>query len=232
MKRFLYVSDVHIPYDDTGAVNKLMAAISKDKFDTIILGGDIIDFYKTSSFSKDPLTPHSLQSEIDHTLIFFNELRRVAGKKVKIYWLEGNHEERLTKYLRRNASELIGLRSLEMEALFNLDRFNIRYVKDTEVLAIDNWVFRHGHEMGSGSIVPGNNARKGIAMYGSNYIQGHVHRANIIRVGNYIGDYIGVESPCLCNMSPEYVKGYAQWQQGWTIGVLTDDGWQIEQVVL
>lgn len=231
MKKFIYTSDIHLPYDQTENVIAFLDAVKKEKPDIIVLGGDIIDFFKISRFDKDPLDGQSLTDEIAAAKAFFSDLRLAAGKR-PIYWLEGNHEERLTKFIRRNAPEFADFNVLQMESLFDLERFDITYVRDTQVLQIEDWVFRHGHENGNGS-TPGLSARKGVLMYGANYIQGHIHKANVIRVSNYNGDFIGVESPCLCDMEPEYVKGYAGWQAGWTIAEKDEVGkWQIKQKVL
>jgi predicted phosphodiesterase len=230
MKKFIYASDLHFPYENKDNVEAFLKGVAKVKPDTIILGGDIVDFYKISRFDKDPLNPITLQDEIEVVQDFLESLRNVSSRS-KIYWLEGNHEERLTKYIRINAPEFASLPALSFTRLFELDKFNVEYVKDTTVLQIEDWVFRHGHENGNGS-TPGLSARKGIMMYGKNYIQGHIHKANIIRVSNFSGDFIGVESPCLSDMEPEYVKGFAGWQAGYTIGYKNGDKWDIVQEVL
>jgi predicted phosphodiesterase len=230
MKKFIYASDLHFPYENRDNVEEFLKGVASVKPDTIVLGGDIVDFYKISRFDKDPLNAITLQDEIEVVKDFLESLRNVSSRS-KIYWLEGNHEERLTKYIRVNAPEFASLPALAFESLFNLREFNVEYVKDTKVLQIDDWVFRHGHECGNGS-TPGLSARKGVMMYGANYIQGHIHKANIIRVSNFNGDFIGVESPCLSEMEPEYVKGFAGWQAGYTVGKLEDGRWKIIQEVL
>jgi len=234
MTKVLYCSDVHIPYHDEWAVTKFLTAIKDEKPTDVVLGGDIIDFFKLSRFSKSPLEGTSFANEVAQVIKFVYTVRRLAGKKTNIYWLEGNHEERLRKYVNEKAPELAGWEELKFETLFKLESFNIIWVPDTEVLEFNGFMFRHGHEIGGASMIPGNNARKGVAVYGSNYIQGHIHRANIIHVSSYHGDFVGVENPCICGVEPDYVKGYAGWQQGWTI-LEYDKGtekWQVRQTIL
>jgi predicted phosphodiesterase len=234
MKKWMYAGDIHVPYENKENVISFLKALKKEKPDVLVLGGDVIDFYKISRFDKNPLNNNSFNDELYNTRKFLVSVRKHAGKKCKIYWLEGNHEERFKKYLRNNAPELVGFTPLTMYEMFGLTdpELQVVWVPDTQVLEIDDWVFRHGHETGNGT-TPGLSARKGVLMYGKNYCQGHIHRANIIRVSNFSGDFIGVESPCLCDMEPEYVKGYAGWQAGWTIGERDKRGkWQVRQTIL
>lgn len=233
MNKFVYISDVHVPYFDTEMLREALNLLKKEKnVDTVILGGDLIDFYKISSYSKNPLNHTTFADEVAGVKAFLYDIRKIF-KKADIYYLEGNHENRLGRYLSLKAPELIGFEPLKFETLFDLAKYDITFIRDTEVLQIEDWVFRHGHELGMGSSIPGNNARKGVAFYGANYIQGHVHKANVLHISTLNSDFIGIESPHLAEQSPNYVKGYAQWQQGYTV-VEKDDynKWQVKQKIL
>lgn len=232
-KKWMYISDVHIPYNDMIATDKFLDALRKEKPEYLILGGDIVDFFKVSSHNNNPQEGTQLQFEIDEVNKFLTLLRKTVGKSTQIVYLEGNHENRFERYLIKNASDLVGLRALDIKTLLELDKNNIQWVKDTELYYIDDFLFRHGHELFGFSGVPGANAKKGINVYFDNYIQGHVHKANIIHVGNARRNFIGVENPCLCEIDPSYMKKASMWQQGWTIGEKDEeDKWQIKQVVL
>jgi len=234
MKNFLYISDIHIPFADFNAMNKCIDFIKKKKPENIILGGDIIDFYTLSKFDKDPLINIRFNNEVDEIKKFFGVLRK-ASKKSKIYYLSGNHELRLIKFLRTKAPELLGLVNLEFENLFELEKFNIEWIDENQVLQLDDWIIRHGHENPGVSSVPGGNARKRATMYGGNFIQGHCHRGNVLTIPNYRNIYFyAIENPCLCIRDAEYMRGFAQWQQGWTFVVFdtTKNNWRIEQTIL
>lgn len=227
----MYVSDVHVPHNDEYMTERFLEDLRAEKPDYVILGGDILDMWAVSAHSKDPKDGQELNEEFDAAKIFLKQVRK-AAKKAQIVYLEGNHEARLRKYLLHNAGAIAGLKSLELATLLDLDTLDIEWVPDTQLYFIDDFLFRHGHEMFGFSGVPGNNARKGIATYHSNYIQGHIHKANVMHVGNARVNFIGVENPCLCSMDPSYMKGAASWQQGYTIGEQDDnERWQIRQVV-
>ena len=52
----IFLSDIHIPYQDKKALSLAMDIIkdySLTSNDTIILGGDLVDYYPISSFSPD-----------------------------------------------------------------------------------------------------------------------------------------------------------------------------------
>lgn len=228
----MYISDVHLPYGDEEAIEQMFTSLKSERPELLVLGGDLCDFYKVSRYTKSPFNEVTLQNEIDETVAFLKKCRKLM-KKGRIVWLEGNHEERLSKFLLNNAPELMHLRALDIAELFQLDKYNVEFMRDTEMFYEDDFLFRHGHEMMGMSGVPGNNARKGIATYHTNYIQGHVHKANIIHESNFIETYVGVENPCLCTIDHAYMKGSAKWQQGWTIGEQDEEGrWQIKQVIL
>jgi UDP-2,3-diacylglucosamine pyrophosphatase LpxH len=62
----VFISDIHIPYEDKKALNMAMEII-KDlnlKYsDNIIIGGDLLDYYPLSTFSPD-LTASNIEIEL------------------------------------------------------------------------------------------------------------------------------------------------------------------------
>ena len=54
---------------------------------------------------------------------------------------------------------------------------------------------------------------------GCSGVSAHTHRLATYRQSNESGDYIWVESGCLCKLDAEYLNGEtANWQQGFSIG--------------
>lgn len=231
----MFISDLHIPFEERKVVAEFFNAVQQTKPRTIIIGGDLIDFSAISSHVTHPDDIESTDYEIKKTIQFLERLRKVAGKKATIYWIEGNHEQRLIKYLMKNARELATIYKFSFDMLFELYRkdINVIFVESNTVLKIDNWVFRHGHEIGYGSSIPGNNARKGIYNYGLNYVQGHVHRGNLIRIRQFDKILTGIENPCACEINPRYANGFSGWHQGWTVLEKNKNGdWEVSQVII
>lgn len=231
----MFISDLHIPFEERSVVAEFLNSVKKERPQVIIIGGDLIDFSSISRHITHPDDIMPLEYEIKKTVDFLKRLRKVAGKNATIYWLEGNHEQRLIKYIMRNAEELAKLRELTIDALFELYRkdIDVIFVESNTVLKIDDWVFRHGHEIGYGSTVPGNNARKGIYNYGMNYIQGHIHRGNIIHIKQFNKILTGVENPCACKLNPRYANGFSGWHHGWTVLKKDKKGdWGPQQIII
>ena len=72
--RTVFLSDIHIPYQDKKALALAMEII-KDfmlaEDDTIILGGDLVDYYPISSFSPD-LTNSNIDIKLFENVEFLN----------------------------------------------------------------------------------------------------------------------------------------------------------------
>ena len=97
MKLF-YISDVHIPYENKEAVEEMFTSLRKEKPDEFIIGGDLVDFFKVSRYDKSPLEGERLAEEVKQCKAFLQRLRRTVGKRCKIVYIEGNHEERLALF--------------------------------------------------------------------------------------------------------------------------------------
>ena len=88
--KFIVLSDIHFPYQDDKAIKATLNFIKINPVDTIVLNGDILDFYDVSSFDKDPSRINSLQKEIDMANKFFSQLRKLHTGR--IVFIAGNHD--------------------------------------------------------------------------------------------------------------------------------------------
>jgi hypothetical protein len=71
---------------------------------TIVHLGDLADFYKVSSHSKDPSREHTFKQEVVVVRALRAQLDSLGARR-KIF-IEGNHEDRLRRYLQDKAPEL------------------------------------------------------------------------------------------------------------------------------
>lgn len=143
--KFVVLSDIHFPYQDDKAIKAVYKFLEQYPVDTIILNGDILDFYDVSSFDKDPERINSLQEEINLAQKFFKKLRDLSPNG-RIVFVKGNHEQRIERYLKKHP-ELYSLDALKLPNLLGLDKFNIEY-KDK------------GFKLGSLKIIHGDMVRK------------------------------------------------------------------------
>lgn len=126
--KFVVLSDIHFPYQDDKALKAVYKFLEQQPVDTIILNGDILDFYDVSSFDKDPSRINSLQKEIDMANKFFSQLRkRHSGR---IIFIGGNHDaDRLERYLKKHP-ELYSLNALKIDRILNLNEYGIDFYRD------------------------------------------------------------------------------------------------------
>lgn len=143
--KFVVLSDIHFPYQDDKAIKAVYKFLEQHPVNTIILNGDILDFYDVSSFDKDPDRINSLQKEINMAEKFFSKLRKISPNS-RIIFAKGNHCSRLERYLKKHP-ELYSLDALKLPNLLGLDKFNIEY-KDK------------GFKLGSLKIIHGDMVRK------------------------------------------------------------------------
>ena len=96
-KRIGIISDVHIPYHDPAAICAALDYFQKKEVDTILMNGDILDFWKISRFLKKGNKP-DLVEEIEAGREFLEWLRW-QFPEARIYYKLGNHEARWELYL-------------------------------------------------------------------------------------------------------------------------------------
>ena len=102
LKRAIIFSDVHIPYQNEKCVNVVKNIIKENKFDEIILAGDIIDGGDLSSYINYEEYKVSLSEELIMLKDFINQLRALSPNS-KIVLIGCNHfDKRLDRYIREN----------------------------------------------------------------------------------------------------------------------------------
>ena len=106
MEKVLVLSDLHIPYQLDNVIDTVVK--HKDEISTLILGGDIIDCFKISSFPK--LDAPRLTTEMSECHKLLKAIQDVTPNVRKIL-IFGNHEERWKRYLGKVHSEVNNLHS-------------------------------------------------------------------------------------------------------------------------
>lgn len=204
--------DAHYPYVDPDCEKTVLQDAKLYRPAVIHLLGDIADCYAISRHRRDPERRSHLQDELNITTDFLKRLRKVAPDS-RIIYTEGNHEERLRKYLCDVAPELQCLNALRMPMLLGLADLGIEWVPAHEPYRMADWWFVHGDVVRKHA---GYSARAKAETVGANTIMGHTHRLAMVGVTNWSSSYFGVENGCLCSMSPDYIQGKPNWQQGYT----------------
>jgi predicted phosphodiesterase len=218
----LILSDIHIPYHDEVAVKAAVEYGKKQKPDIVILNGDIGDFYAVSRHDKDPR--RCLAEEIDAVRQFLFWLRKQFPKARIIYKI-GNHEDRMERFLVKNAPVLLGTSDFEIPKLLRFDDMKIECVGSLNLIRLGKLSIYHGHELPQGMSSPVNPARGMWMRVQETLLAGHWHRVSEHTEKTGISNRISScwSTGCLCDMSPSYCI-VNKWGHGFAIVETQADG--------
>lgn len=220
---WLILTDLHFPYHDVRTIELAVEAAKRDAVVGVLLNGDIMDCHALSVFDVDPSKPRYVQ-EREYLLQFLNYLRH-HFPNARIIYREGNHEERLKRYLMRKAPELFGFDEVKFESLMRLADFGVEYVGDCRIVNLGKLHTIHGHEFKDkfGS-VPVNPARKFFLQAKGNVIGGHYHQPSEHHESTISGKFVATWSiGCGCELHPQY-KPLNKWGLGFALVDISSGG--------
>ena len=202
--RVLILSDIHLPYHSVEALNKAIEYGKERKVNTLILDGDIIDFYQASRFVKDP-RKKTIRDEIEMWKDFLPRLTEALGSP-KVFYKQGNHEERFELYMYIKAPELIGVEEFKLNHLLEFGKYGIEYIDKKRILKLGGLSVLHGHEFGRSVFSPVNPARGVFMRAKEPTIIGHHHQTSEHTEPTLGGKMITTWSMgCLSDLHPEYM---------------------------
>lgn len=210
LDKVVSLSDIHFGIQDQEAVNTALSFIRYEKPQRIVLNGDILDTHSLSDFLKDPSRSESFRDEVEMTKDFLSSLRMVAPC-ADIKFVEGNHEDRLRKFLWKHPG-ISAIKELNFQSLLSLDSFNVEWFAYGEHYIYKGCVFTHG------SRISKNCGLDNLQSYGSSGTSGHTHRLTMSSKTVLGRSLYWIESGCLCNLKPDFIKGVADWQHGFAFG--------------
>jgi len=223
-ERVVFIGDFHIPFHDYALFSLFLKFLKFFKPHKLFILGDLLDCYSISNFDKDPKRIASLQEEVD---LGIGIIERIQQYVKDITFLEGNHEARLEKHLRRNP-ELFGLRCLKIESLLGLPEKHIPYYSYLHPpIRYHKLKIHHSFIIRKHS---GWTAKANFERYGGCGIIGHAHRSGSFVVRNMEGTFGWYENPCMCSLDAEYLD-FTNWTQGFSIAYFSKkDLFHLEQV--
>lgn len=198
-RRVLFIPDAHHPFVDRDAWELVLRVARYYQPHVLVILGDFADFYAVSFFAKNPARKNLLADELEQTRTALRELTEAAGPQcsTKVY-LEGNHEERLGRYITQNAPALAGLLDVDRALGITERGYDfVRYKKSYQLgkLRISHDFGKHGH----GAILDARNTVEGNAVIGHVHSLGTVYRANVhgeVHVGasfGWLGDFGAID---------------------------------------
>lgn len=242
----VFVGDFQFPYEDPIAFRLFLSFLREHRPARIYLTGDIVDVFELSRFGADGGARRmSIQDEITYTHARLAEVRLAAGPDAEIYWIAGNHEERVASYIARVASPLLGLRrpgatesAISLPYLVAADDLGITWVGaqpgdlggdyiNAQISVFPGLVATHGYHArkggGGSSILPL------VERWDVSVIGGHDHRQGIAYVsrggvaGSPVRRIAAVSTGMMCRQRLGY-NAAPDWQVGFATATLFSDG--------
>lgn len=192
--KVVIISDIHIPFQDNKAVGAALDYINKVRPKVVVLNGDIVDFFKLSHFTKGE--GRNPAQEIKECQKLFKQLKKVLDEDAKIYYVIGNHETRLEKYVLQNAPEVASIID-DVFSILEVEKYGI--VGCSQVLFNKLFLCRHGKLLGKYS---GMSAMKELAASYTSGASGHCFSEDVevitptgwkriidVQLGELVGTY-------------------------------------------
>lgn len=220
VKKILFFGDSHFPYEDKKAWKLFVASAKFFKPDILVCLGDLIDFYSVSSHSKDPKRKSGIAYELEYANEKLKELNSLACER-KIF-IEGNHEDRLRRYLWDVAPELSGIVDYKRELKLTENHWEFYEYKNYAEIG----KLYCTHDTG----VAGKYAvHQAGDHFQDNVVIGHLHRMGYIVTGNAKGKpHISTSFGWLGDVNQvDYmhkVRANREWATGFGIGYLLPNG--------
>lgn len=215
--RCVIISDAQIPFIDEDFWRAFLRFLGKYRPHDLFINGDWIDAYEVSDFDKRPSRLFSIDTEIEMAKDTLREIRKRLAVDGRIYWADGNHEERWNKAIWRHAGPLAAY-TADLYTALDLEHLADGYVPYGKHFDYLGFLITHGNYVSQYSAYT---ARKHYDRYHSSGCNGHTHR-----VGSYSHtdgkgrSHTWFEIGCFCRKDLEYVKGVANWQNGFLIGTV------------
>jgi predicted phosphodiesterase len=204
----LFIPDTHAPFHDQRAYRAMLAMAQDFKPHEIVYLGDFHDTYCVSSYSKNP---DKMVSALDEEFAPGIELMQKTEdllRPSKSYYLLGNHEDRLDRYIRESAPIVRRLFRPWRDLLALPKKMDL--VPYNEFLQFDDLYIHHGISVGKHC------THKMLDKLGANVLFGHTHKlqsacktvlGRVIR--SYSCGWLGDAREIEYQQEPDYQLGFA-----------------------
>lgn len=218
--RVIIVNDLQMPFHDAPVVEAVERFWNDWKPDIEVYNGDIFDFYGISDHLKNPSRKATFQDEIDLAKTWLYN-RRSANPDARPIFIEGNHEDRLRRFLWKWSPELSSLTVLTPEVLLGLNEFGFERLNYKSQLNLLGFLIEHGDIASGAGVYTSNVAAAMAKRTASSGLCGHTHRLGQYHWRDSRGSHKYIENGCLCFLQLEYAA-FPNWQQGFTYAEVWD----------
>ncbi len=199
IQKVLVLPDVHLDENVPKDYKMLKPFIEEFKPDIIVLLGDFMDISSLSAWDRDKkrkMENRRFKAEVDCANKELDFLQKNCGKVV---FLEGNHENRVSRYLDFNP-EMEGM--IDIQEVLRLEERGIEWCDMNDLYKIGHMYFTHG--MYTGKYF----ANKHLMEIGENLVVGHTHKTQTAFQNQAMGKEKMVYGlGTLGDKAPDYMQG-------------------------
>jgi predicted phosphodiesterase len=183
---YIVEPDTHRPYHCTRYQSIVYQVMEWLKPKGYVNLGDFVDWWQLSTYDKDPRRVDFIEDDLALFSSHLDSVGRLLPVDGVLHILEGNHEDRLRRFIWANARALAGivpdvprlLRFPERNAASD-QRITWHPVANYKSCKIGDTIFHHGHYFDKHTAV--NNLTR---YRGCNLIHGHTHRVQYAENGD------------------------------------------------
>lgn len=236
----LVVGDAHVEQEDNLRRFNALANYMKETLpDAIVFMGDFLSLDSMSAWDKDKrklMEGRRFYEEIaqgNRALDIIDEARTKISKHKKKkngrtykgvsgFFLEGNHEYRLKKYLEYHPE--LDAKTMNIESLLGLDSRKYKYTEYGEYTDVFEAQFTHIPIQGNGRPLSGPNVvNRALDLHHFDIVFGHTHRMGIAygsKLGTFTQGYYAYNCGCFFEGTPHYILNKSSCESWWR-GVTT-----------
>ncbi|KKN00879.1 hypothetical protein LCGC14_1133300 [marine sediment metagenome] len=219
--KIIIVNDTQIPFQDDKTLRAVEGFWNDFQPDLELYNGDILDFYNISDFSKNPTRRFKVQDELDATHQWlFNRANAVPSARRIL--IDGNHEDRLRRWLWKYGADIASLRDMTLDKLLDLEDLGVENIPYNSVVDFLGYRVEHGYKSSASKAYPVAVARWMAIATGSSGLCGHTHHFGTYSWTDAKGTHSYIENGCLCRLDLEYAP-FPNWQQAFTYGVVKNN---------
>ena len=214
--RILIINDLHRPFHDRATLQAIEKFWDDYKPHYEVYNGDIADLYSISQFDKNPSRRFSFKQECADTRGWLFS-RAEANPGAKRIYIDGNHEDRMRRWLWKHGPELSSLDELEVGNLLGIDEIAAVHLPYPGVFDFLGFRIEHGYKTTMSKAYPVDVARWMAVATASSGLCAHVHRLGKYLWSDSRGSHSYIVNGCVCKLSLEYAAD-PNWQHGFTYG--------------
>ncbi|MHA1252655.1 MAG: hypothetical protein ACTSRP_21895 [Candidatus Helarchaeota archaeon] len=218
-KKIVALFDVHIP--ENIDLTNVLKFISDFRPNYLVLGGDLMHlnyFSKWAEMRPNDLAGDKFNQDVKITNKFLDALDKRVKSDCKKYFIIGNHEERIDRFIAKfpYLDKILNLR----RELYLKDR-NYKIISINQYAKIGKIYFIHGHYTNK------YHANKHLSVYHKNIRYGHTHTYQVESEASPIDFHrrLAINIPCLCHINPDYLKNKPnRWVNGFYYAFVSSNG--------